>query len=113
MNIEEMIWNGASEEDIAAALRAIYKEKERQEEALRAESHKRHLEELKREARIHLVNALIAYGEAFELLNPSEMDQEDIDALEKAIIDAEKEIPKYIRLFDMMGMDFGDLFKEE
>ena len=113
MNIEEMIWNGASEEEVTAALKAVYKEKARQEEALRAESHKKHIEDLKREARVYIINALLAYGEAFELLNPAEIEPEDIKELEAAIVKAEKEMPKYIRLFDMMGIDFKGLFEEE
>ena len=109
MNIEEMIWNGASEEDIAAALKSIYKEKERQEKALR----KKTQEDLKREGRVYIINALLAYGEAFELLNPVEIEPEDIKELEAAIVNAEKEIPKYIKMFEMLGMDLKGLFKEE
>lgn len=113
MNIEDMIFNGASEEEIAEALKGIYKEKARQEEQLRKAAKEERAEGLKREGRIYLVNALVAYGEAFDLLNPIELSQEDIDALEEAIVKAEKEIPKYIKMFEMLGMNIEDLFKEE
>lgn len=118
MNIEEMIYNGASEEEIQAALNQIKAEKARQEEALR-QAHNDKKEELKQEARAYLINAMICYTEAFDLLpEGEEIDAEDIGELEKAIIKIEEMLPMYIKLLEMrekfeedgdMGL-FGGLF---
>ena len=118
MNIEEMIYNGASEEEIQAALNRIKAEKARQEEALR-QAHNDKKEELKQEARAYLINAMICYTEAFDLLpEGEEIDAEDIGELEKAIIKIEEMLPMYMKLLEMrekleedgdMGL-FGGLF---
>lgn len=117
MNIEEMIYNGASEEEIQQALNQIKAEKARQEEALR-QAHNDKKAELKAEARAHFINAMICYIEAFDLLpEGEEIDAEDIGELEKAILQLEAMIPMYIKLLEMretfedgdMGL-FGGLF---
>ena len=44
-------------------------------------------EKLKAEARAHAINAMLAYSEAFDLLDEDETwDQEDIDKMEKMLI---------------------------
>lgn len=104
MNIEDMIWNGASEEEVNAALAQIRAEKIRQEEALRAEQNKRNDKEaLKAEGRAYLINALIAYCSAFDILDAEEWDQEDIDKAEAAIKRIEEMVPLYIKLAEMQG----------
>ena len=123
MNIEEMIYNGASEEEIQKALAEIRAEKARQEEALRAnvmkmqeESRK---EQLKAEARAYAINALVAYIEAFDLLPEGEtMNDEDVAELEQLLIKIENMIPIYFKLFQMhdeleegFGFGLGGLFK--
>ena len=114
MNIEEMIYNGASEEEINEALRQIRAEKARQEAALRAKDSKA---ELKQEAREYAINALIAYIEAFDLLPEGEtIDDEDVAELEQLLIKMENMIPLYFKLFQMQedleeGFDLGGLFK--
>ena len=114
MNIEEMIWNGASEEEIEKALADIRAEKARQEAALRAKDSKA---ELKQEAREYAINALIAYIEAFDLLPEGEtIDDEDVAELEQLLIKIENMIPIYFKLFQMQedleeGFDLGGLFK--
>ena len=103
MNIEEMIYNGASDEEIQQALNQIKAEKARQEEALR-QAQKNEKEELKMEARAHLINALICYIEAFDLLpEGEELDAEDIGELEQSIIKLESVIPMYVKLLEMRG----------
>lgn len=118
MNIEEMIYNGASEEEIQEALNQIKAEKARQEAALR-QAHNDKKEELKQEARAHLINALICYTEAFDLLpEGEELDEGDIAELEKTLIKIEEMLPMYLKLLEMrealeedgdMGL-FGGLF---
>ena len=115
MNIEEMIYNGASEEEIQQALNQIKAEKARQEEALRqAQSNRK--EDLKVEGRTHLINALICYIEAFGLLpEGEEIDEDDILALEEGIIKLENMLPMYIKLLEMRGVlddKEDDFFKE-
>jgi hypothetical protein len=126
MNIEEMIWNGASEEEIEKALADIRAEKARHEEAVRAEvaareaqakaaeETKKNKEALKAEGRAYLINAIIAYSEAFDLLDEDESwDEESIAELEKTIMKTEQMIPLYMKMFDIQKkfdeMDFGGL----
>lgn len=105
MNIEEMIYNGASEEEINQALNQIKAEKARQEEALRAKARKvDDKEAFKVEGRAHLINALICYSHAFDLLEEDEdWDQEDVDKAEELIKKIENMVPLYIKLAEMQG----------
>jgi molecular chaperone GrpE (heat shock protein) len=127
MNIEEMIFNGASDEDIQKALDQVKAEKARQEAALRAKQEaearakksKDEKEALKAEARAYAINALIAYSEAFDLLPEGEtMNDEDVAELEQLLIRVENMIPLYFKLFQMhddmdndLGFGLGGLFK--
>ena len=112
MSIEEMIMNGATPEEINAAMQAVYLEKERedkvrakkeqetmlrklaeQEQAeARAEEEAR-VEMLKREARAYIINGMLAYCEAFNLLDGEEPDKHDIEALEACLIQIEGYLP--------------------
>lgn len=118
MSIEDMIKNGASPEEINAAMQEIYLEKEREDKARAEKEQKAFLkrlaeqeqamtraeedarkEELKREARACIINALLAYLEAFDLLpEGEEMDEDDIKDLEQMIIKAEDMIPLYYKI---------------
>lgn len=116
MSIEEMIKNGATPEEINAAMQEIYLEKEREEQdrakreafirklaeqeqaEARAEEEAR-IEMLKREARAYVINALLAYIEVFDLLpEGEEIDEDDIKNLEQMIIKVEDLIPLYYRI---------------
>lgn len=118
MNIEDMIMNGASEEEINEALNQIKAEKARQEEALRQNKvTKDSKEALKAEGRAYLINALMCYSQAFDLLDEDEeWGQEEVDKVEKTIKKIEDMIPLYIKLAEMQGeMDKhfgldGDIF---
>lgn len=118
MNIEDMIMNGASEEEINEALNQIKAEKARQEEALRQNKvTKDSKEALKAEGRAYLINALIAYSQAFDLLDEDEeWGQKEVDKVEETIKKIEDMIPLYIKLAEMQGeMDKhfgldGDIF---
>lgn len=118
MNIEDMIMNGASDKEINEALNQIKAEKARQEEALRqSKTAKNSKEALKAEGRAYLINALIAYSHAFDLLDEDEeWGQEEVDKAEEAIKKLEEMIPLYIKLAEMQGdMDKhfgldGDIF---
>lgn len=105
MNIEEMIFNGASEEEIQKALNQIKAEKARQEAALRASQKIQDKKEaLKAEGRAYAINALIAYSEAFDLLSEGETwDEEDITKAEDMLKKLEEMIPLYIQLGRLQG----------
>lgn len=114
MSIEEMIKNGASPDEINAAMQAIYLEKEREEqdriakEALketllkklaeeeqaeaRAEEEAR-IELLKREARAYIINGMLAYCEAFDLLDGEDPDESDIEEIETYLLQMEAYLP--------------------
>ena len=104
MSIEEMIKNGASPEEINAAMQAIYLEKERADKArakklaeeeraeARAEEEARR-EMLKREARAYIINGILAYCEAFDLLDGEDPDESDIEVLEAYIKQYEDYLP--------------------
>ena len=105
MNIEEMIYNGASEEEIMTAIAQVQKEKASQDEALRAKVHKANDKEaFNVEGRAHLINALICYSHAFDLLEEDDdWDQEDVDKAEELIKKIENMVPLYIKLAEMQG----------
>ena len=115
MNIEDMIMNGASDEEVLAALNAVKAEKKRQEDALRAQLDKEQVakaekEALKTEGRAYAINALICYSKAFDLLDEGEdWDEEDVAKAEQMLLRIEEMIPLYakmIELQDKMDMDF-------
>ena len=112
MSIEEMIKNGASPEEINAAMQEIYLEKERADKARAEKEQERMLkalaeheaietraeeearrEMLKREARAYIINGILAYCEAFDLLDGEEPDESDIEVLEAYIIQLEDYLP--------------------
>jgi type III secretion system FlhB-like substrate exporter len=112
MNIEEMIWNGASEEEIAAAMAKIKAEKVKQEAALRAQKENEDKEALKAEGRAYVINAIIAYSKAFDL-DDEDWDQEAVDQLEALLIKIEDMIPMYKEIMEKqnelndLGFGFG------
>ena len=112
MSIEEMIKNGASPEEINAAMQEIYLEKERADKAraekevllkqlaekekekaeARAEKEARR-EMLKREARAYIINGMLAYCEAFDLLDGEEPTEQDIETAETCLMQIESYLP--------------------
>lgn len=84
-----------------------YNERKAAEEAARKEAELKALqskekEALKAEGRAYLINALIAYSEAFDLLDEGETwDEEDVAKAEEAIKKFEEMIPMYIKLAEM------------
>lgn len=112
MNIEEMIFNGASEEEIQEALNKIKAEKARQEAALRAEQETQDEKEaLKAEGRAYLINALIAYSSAFDLLSDGETwSDEDVAKAEELIKRLEELAPMYIKLYEIQNKFDEDFF---
>lgn len=105
MSIEEMIMNGASPEEINAAMQEIYLEKEREEqdriakEAIKETLLKKLAEEearkelLKREARAYIINGMLAYCEAFDLLDGEDPDESDIEEIETYLLQMEAYLP--------------------
>ena len=113
MNIEDMILNGASQEEINQALAQVYAEKTKREEA---NAKARDKEALKAEARAYIINAIAAYIEAFDLLEEGEtFDEDDAKQIEDMLKKVEDMIPLYVKLAKMqedLGLDFNtDFFK--
>ena len=115
MNIEEMIMNGATEEEIAAALAQI------------KEAKAAYREDTLECARMDIVNGILGYIEVFELNDGEILTQEDVDQLVEAVKKVEKLIPVYARMFEALddldveisvderpeskGFALGDMFK--
>ena len=105
MNIEDMIMNGANEEEVLAALREIKEKKAVKDEAERkaaaAQKDKAQTEELKTEGRGYLINALISYSLAFGLLTEDEIDDELAQEFETMIMQVEEMVPLYIKMYEL------------
>ena len=129
MTIDEMIMSGASEEEVLEALRELKAAKAAQDEAeaqkkLVEDEKAAHKESLKREARANIINGVIAYAEAFDLL-PEDwtLDEDDtIKMFEETLIKLEALIPLYLQMRQVMDEDvademikkmFGDMFDAE
>ena len=67
-------------------------------------------EQLKAEARAYVINAIIAYGEAFDIEEMKDMDEEDIKELETLIKKIEEVYPTYLQLWKKQK-EFEDGFK--
>jgi hypothetical protein len=110
------------EKQLKDAETAYVEKKAKEEEARQAKEKEAKTsaknEKLKAEARAHAINAMIAYSEAFDLLDEDEgWDQEDIDKMEAVLIQIENMIPLYIKMAQMQedieknfgfGLGFGD-----
>ena len=97
MSIEEMIKNGASPEEINAAMQEVYLEKER-EDKVRAKKEQEAMlrklaEQEQAEARAYIINGILAYCEAFDLLEGEDPDDSDIEVLEAYIKQYEDYLP--------------------
>ena len=69
---------------------------------MRATQEQKDKEALKAEGRAYLINAMLAYSEAFDL-DDGAWEQEDIDKLEQLLIKLEDMIPIYLKLIEMQG----------
>ena len=105
MNIEDMIMNGANEEEVLAALKNLKAKKAAKDEAERvaanAAKNKAQTEELKAEGRGYLINALISYSLAFGLLTEDEIDDELAQEFEAMIMQVEEMVPLYIKMYEL------------
>lgn len=103
-DIKEMM-----ERQLAQAENEYKERKAAAEEAARKEKELKALqskekEALKAEGRAYLINALIAYSEAFDLLDEGETwDEEDVAKAEEAIKKFEEMVPMYIKLAEMQS----------
>ena len=108
---------GMSEEDIKAMVeREMAQAKQKHEEKMAAERAAKEAaarqmaasvekEQLKGEARAHMINAVIAYAKAFDLLDEGEeITDEDVAKIEAELIKFEELIPMLVKLHDL-GMD--------
>ena len=88
-----------AEAEVAAKEAARIKEEQAKKDAAQKNREK---EALKAEGRAYLINALIAYSEAFGLLDEGETwDEEDVAKAEEAIKKIEEMVPMYIKLAEM------------
>lgn len=132
MSIEEMIKNGASPEEINAAMQEIYLEKEREDKARAKREQERMLkaldehkaiearaeedarkEMLKREARAYIINGMLAYCEAFDLLDGEEPTEQDIETAETCLMQIESYLPlakEIAKLQEEQKEKFGEGF---
>lgn len=119
MNIEDMIMNGASDSEVDAMIAEIKaaakakKEKEMRAQAqARAKKEKEETEKkerLKAEARAYVINAMIAYSEAFDLLSEGEeWDDEMVAKAEELVKEYEQMIPVYMALAKAINMNPSD-----
>lgn len=108
---------GMSEEDVKAMVeREMAQAKQKHEEKMAAERAAKEAaarqvaasvekERLKGEARAHLINAVIAYTKAFDLLDEGEeITEEDVAKIEAELIKFEELIPMLIKLQDLEGL---------
>lgn len=105
MNIEDMIMNGANEEEVLAALKNLQAKKaakdEAEKKAAAAQKDKAQTEELKAEGRRYLINAIISYSLAFGLVTEDEVDDEMAKELEAFILQMEEMVPLYIKMYEL------------
>lgn len=121
MNIEDMIMNGASDSEIEAMIAAVKAAKVKQEEEKKAKAQAKKetekKERLKAEARACIINSMIAYAEAFGLMEEGEVwDDEMINKAEETIKQYEAMIPMYIALAkaaDMNPQDYKLIIDED
>ena len=99
MDIYEMMKRGMTPEEIQAMFAAectiaqARVEHDKEEAAKLAQA-----EERKAEARAHLINAALAYAEAFGFLT-EEPTQEDVEEMEAFFIEAEKDLGAMLEMF--------------
>ena len=103
IDINALFAEGASDEVILAAINKNRAEQEALKDAKTKEA-------LKAEGRAYLINALLAYSEAFDLVE-EEWTDEDIKDLEEQIIKLEAMVPMYAKLYKMRKDFDKDFFK--
>lgn len=117
MNIEDMIMNGASDSEVEAMIAEIKAAaKAKREKEMRAQAQARAKKEetekkehLKAEARAYVINAMIAYSEAFDLLSEGEeWDDEMVAKAEELVKEYEQMIPVYMALAKAINMNPSD-----
>ena len=84
--------------------KAEQERKAAEEKKIQENESKARKEDLKREGRAYLINALIAYSDAFDLLDEGETwGEEEIAKAEDAIKRIEEMIPLYVKLAKLQG----------
>lgn len=117
IDINELINSGADADAIMEAVKKnleekrVAEEKKRQaEETARAKAEEK--ENLCREARAHLINAILAYDDAFHFLGEEPVDEATIAELENMIKVWEKNIPTMFRVtFDPKDTDIEKMWR--
>lgn len=110
IDINKLVEDGASNKEIAIAIRANQKEleeKRAKEEAERiaAENKKeKDIEKFKAEGRMHLINAILAYDDAFHFFGDEPLSDEEVDDLRETIEQFEEMIPVYVQMIGALGL---------
>ena len=117
MNIEDRIMAGASDDEINAMLNAVKAAaKKKKEEEMKAQAQAKakkeeaeRKEHRKAEARAYVINAMIAYSEAFDLLDEDEeWDDEMVAKAEELVKEYEQMIPVYLALAKAININPQD-----
>ena len=116
-DIQEMMERQLAQAENEYNERKAAEEAARKEAELKAQQSKEK-EALKAEGRAYLINALIAYSEAFDLLDEGETwSEKDVAKAEEAIKKFEEMLPVYVKLIEMQnelgreGIDPNSFFK--
>ena len=87
IDLNELLLNGADEDSMIEALRKNMAEKKAEEEKkLKEDEEAAQREELLHEARLNLINAILAYDDVFHFFGDEPVDEDTIHALETAIV---------------------------
>lgn len=100
IDINELIEAGAPEDVIMDAVKKNKAEKA----ALDAKSKAaKEIESYCAEGRMHLINAILAYDDAFHFFGDEPLDEEDIEDLTEAIKQMEQLFPIYAQMIDVQA----------
>ena len=119
MDIYELLSKGANLDEIQALFNAEMataqaRVNEEKEAAAQAEAEQAKVEALKCEGRAHLVNAIFAYGEAYGIIDESDINDTKADEIADFLADAEEQLEELIPLFKMLQkLEQEEKVKEE
>lgn len=104
--------DGMSEKDIWDMMQKQLQERNaRKEEAAKEQSEKDRVEALKAEGRAYLINAALAYAEAFGILESSELTDEELAELEQKVKTIEEMVPLYLKMYELQDRMDDSFFK--
>lgn len=110
IDINKLVEDGASNKEIAIAIRANQKEleekraKEEAERIAAKNKKEKDIEKFKAEGRMHLINAILAYDDAFHFFGDEPLSDEEVDDLRETIEQFEEMIPVYVQMIGALGL---------